>query len=794
MSGAVDAEIKKLPANRTRHILSRSTISNDLDGWFLSKDRPIATVVAPGGLGKTTAVREWLLHSSMLGRELNAHPSVTLLVHSFYGQTDTDQSVVDIAIDSLYRAIVIGSGEVPFSTATRIAKIVQECERKKWLIVLDGLETQQDPDGYVAARSLPMDDLIAKLASTNKCKILITTRIPLNLFDRLAVEQLDVPQLLPVQVYEMLKNGVVDIAEGQADAFTAQFFSMGAIPLVVSVFVDILNAWEGTDYDALVDQLLRGVSFPERPLKEVCGVLMDHLPRDVALVMGGIAISDTPLSPELLRDFLAPADVAFADGISGFGGLAIAIEQENLWDLHPRIKEAVVEVLEIREPGFIQGFRMALAGHLESAASSAVNRQIELSLLFRALSFWLRANELDRGIKDVYLGKISGESDASKLRSNPRWRSIREDFSYRFEVSALAEIIASIDRAKSSDWENYKADAQYRQVLVQRAMGLIDDSDRVARVLAYRESSEIVDSGTTGQIALTQLIKGNVVGRPNDPYGAKYWCDQARKLAEKIIAIKGDHFPMVRAAVYTGAYHHRMAEFGPALNQFKSAVDLQADIHDRNAKAPPCLMGLNAYIYVWFLLESGRVSEAIQSVDDCRRFLKAAPTTNDPTFEQWNVMTDITEAWVRQEQALVLPVERRQDAYKSIRQARDLLTSLAEREDDRDFSIPFDIRSTYVRAQARQSAMFGEPSYALEILRRNANIYERRGARLYAADCQSDIVRILISEESLTINWLRPSIFELQAELDRLVKLTDRYPLGRMSCFDMPRLKAFDLP
>lgn len=99
----IEDQIKNLPGRDSKRTVERSSCFGDLDDWLADTASPIGCLVAPGGRGKTTAVKDWLTRSMAERPKASRNlPRRRLFVHSFYGQSGQDQSVVDISLDEIF--------------------------------------------------------------------------------------------------------------------------------------------------------------------------------------------------------------------------------------------------------------------------------------------------------------------------------------------------------------------------------------------------------------------------------------------------------------------------------------------------------------------------------------------------------------------------------------------------------------------------------------------------------------------------------------------------------------------
>jgi serine/threonine protein kinase len=148
-----------------------------LDRAWTNKDVNVVTIVAWGGVGKSTLVNHWL------GRMAAEHYRSAQLVFgwSFYRQgTSGDTSSADEFLDAALAWF--GDPDPRLGTAwekgERLAKLVAH---RRTLLILDGLEPLQNPPGPQEGRlrEPSLQALLRELAAFNTGLCVITTRTPL---------------------------------------------------------------------------------------------------------------------------------------------------------------------------------------------------------------------------------------------------------------------------------------------------------------------------------------------------------------------------------------------------------------------------------------------------------------------------------------------------------------------------------------------------------------------------------------------------------------------------------------
>jgi hypothetical protein len=186
-----------------------------LDDALETNEDNLVAFVGPGGQGKTAIVQEWL-------KRLAADPARVegVFLWSFYRGKDADRCLRQLLAD------VDGTGPTSdVSSSFCVDRLLELLTRRKWAVVLDGLEVVQYDGGAWFGRIIhpELGRLLQELSSAPASSLLVvTTRFPLpELAKRrharlLTLGSLDVPS-----AREMLRTLGVRGEEGELDAAAA---------------------------------------------------------------------------------------------------------------------------------------------------------------------------------------------------------------------------------------------------------------------------------------------------------------------------------------------------------------------------------------------------------------------------------------------------------------------------------------------------------------------------------------------------------------------------------------------
>lgn len=283
----------------------------------------------------------------------------------------------------------------------------------------------------------------------------------------------------------------------------------------------------------------------------------------------------------------------------------------------------------------------------------------------------------------------------------------------------------------------------------------------------------------TAQMVLTKLIRGEVNNVAKDANGAAYWAAKADRLAELAEPSLGT-FPTIRSLVYKGAYLHRLDKQAEALEAFEAASSLQRKLHESTPDKPPCLMGVNAFLFLWFLTETNQFERAQKLVTEAYTVLTVMDRMPELAgqAQQWRLMLVIPEAWLLQEQALdALEQGRHTDAQACMAESERLISILKAEDRKNRWAIPYDMRSVFVRTSLRSRIIQQQIDVAIKELTHQIKIYKLSKALLFAADCQGDLLRLYASAHRFSETvWTRPNPSVALDAAYGLADLSANYP------------------
>ncbi|MBV9492456.1 MAG: protein kinase [Verrucomicrobia bacterium] len=429
LRGPIKISLARLPVT-TSQVFGREEDLAFLDATWADPQVNVVSVVAWGGVGKSTLINHWL-------RGLAAEryrPAEVVYGWSFYRQgISGDVSSADEFLD----AALAWFGDVDPRLGTawekgeRLARLIA---RRRTLLILDGLEPLQHPPGPREGRlrEPALQALLRELAAFNRGLCVITTRLPVaDLADHLgtSVRQLELEQLSGPAGAQLLRALGVKGADAELRMASQEFQGHClALTLLGSYLAD---AYEGdircrADVSThLAHDVRQGAHarkvmasyqswFGEGPELSVLRMLglFDRPASEKALgtlleppAIPGLTESLTGLSPSEWRMILAGLRRArlLADG-----------EPHNPGDLdiHPLVREYFGDQLRTQRNEAWQEANRRLYRHYRALAPPFPESVREMEPLFLAVTCGCYAGLLRESLHEIYIPRIQ-RGDAS---------------------------------------------------------------------------------------------------------------------------------------------------------------------------------------------------------------------------------------------------------------------------------------------------------------------------------------------------------------------------------------------
>ena len=192
--------------------------------WQNPKSK-VVTVIAWGGVGKTTLINHWLSEMENAGWRGPSHglKASQVFAHSFYSQGSSDQRHVsaDHFIDAAFNFLDY-DGEIPESGHEKGRLLAKLFCQTRTLLILDGLEPMQHPPQTLKGKlkDAAIEVLIKQLASNMKGLCIITSRVRVFEIEK-RCEQYELQSLsVPAGIAVLNNFGVTGPKQDMQDAVT----------------------------------------------------------------------------------------------------------------------------------------------------------------------------------------------------------------------------------------------------------------------------------------------------------------------------------------------------------------------------------------------------------------------------------------------------------------------------------------------------------------------------------------------------------------------------------------------
>jgi DNA-binding winged helix-turn-helix (wHTH) protein len=238
-----EVHVAKLPTVNPL-LIGREDELKQLDEAWTDPNIRLVSIVAYGGVGKTSLALNWWHTRSRQGAPQNIHVDAQrVLGWSFYSQgaAEDRQASADPFLDHALRQW-FGVENPPQDSWQRGEKLAELLRKERTLLILDGLEPIQFPPGpqHGRLKDPGMVALLKELAANSPGLCVCTSRLPLTDLEdhgNAGVLTIDLDNLTPTSGAEYLKQlGVVGQAVGLSDelAEASKEFGNHALALTFS--------------------------------------------------------------------------------------------------------------------------------------------------------------------------------------------------------------------------------------------------------------------------------------------------------------------------------------------------------------------------------------------------------------------------------------------------------------------------------------------------------------------------------------------------------------------------------
>jgi tetratricopeptide (TPR) repeat protein len=374
----------------------------------------IVSLVAFGGVGKTALVNYWLNHN-MAGKNYDGARCV--FGWSFYSQGASvdKQASADHFIDSALR--FFGDPEPtkgsPWDKAVRLAQLVQ---KRKTLLVLDGLEPIQNPlDKRIKDPSVA--SLLRSLAAQNTGLCVITTRldvIDLQDFSDTSAKTIDLEDLSPQAGCQLLKKAGVDGTDAELEKACKEYAGHAlALTLLASYLKipTILDQKQGAHARKVMAAYEN--YFEDKPELYILYTLgLFDRPADTGPIE---ALKAEPPIEGLTSKLSNLSDAKWQFALDNLRELRLLAPEDanspGTLDAHPLMREYFGDKLRQTSPDVWKTAHYRLYEYYKSTAKDLPDTIEEMTPLYQAVTHGCNAGLYQQAYDDVYWRRIQREDE-----------------------------------------------------------------------------------------------------------------------------------------------------------------------------------------------------------------------------------------------------------------------------------------------------------------------------------------------------------------------------------------------
>ena len=416
-----EVSLARLPSTNP-DLFGREQELEAMDAAWADPNTHIVSLVAWGGVGKTSLVNKWL-------RNMNADSyrgAERVFGWSFYSQgaSDDKQMSADVFVASALKWF--GDPEPdegsPWDKGERLAELIK---KQKTLLILDGLEPLQNPPGEGGGqiKDPGLQSLLRELANHNLGLCVITTRLEVdNIKDFIGNSAQSIPldHLSPDAGMELLKHLGVKGTQEELKQASSEF---GHHALALTLLGNYLTVVHGGDVRKrdliakLTDDEENG-GHAKRVMESYEKWFKDTPELNVLYILGVFgrpaeddaikALRTKPVINGLTSDFkkLSFKNWQFAlKNLRKVGLLSNENGESDKLDCHPLILEHFGEILKKNNPDAWKEGHSRLYEYYKKTKEFPDTIE-EMALLYQAVAHGCEAGRYQEALRDVYWHRI----------------------------------------------------------------------------------------------------------------------------------------------------------------------------------------------------------------------------------------------------------------------------------------------------------------------------------------------------------------------------------------------------
>ncbi|HVG30792.1 MAG TPA: TIR domain-containing protein [Pyrinomonadaceae bacterium] len=595
-------EISRLPVTGAE-LFGRQKELEMLDAAWASDDTTVVSLVAWGGVGKSTLVDKWL--ERMQGDHCRGARRV--YAWSFYSQGTSERvSSADLFINDALNWFgdEDPSAGSPWDKGERLARLVQS---QKTLLLLDGLEPLQSP--YAHERGTIKDPalatLLTELARRNDGLCLITTRETVtDIAEFPAVRHENLEQISDEAGRALLRVGGVRGTDTELEQATRDFGNHALAVNLLAVYLHdipghhVSHAAEIPDLDITEEE----GKHPRRVMDALARRFGDSPEVELLRILG---LFDRPADSDSLTALrAAPSIPGLTDHIHSLSEADWLLLIEKLrrmkliahashhgltdLDAHPLVREHFGQELKQQHPAAWREGNSRLYEHLRDTTKEFPDTLEEMAPLYAAIAHGCEAGRYQEALEVYRLRVQRGDKEFSS----------RNLGAYGAELSALSGFF-------DSSWHQPVSEL----IEADKAFVLSEVGFDLQALGQLNESTQLTRACLEANISLKDWKSGaNAAGNLSETYLTIGDLSQAFIYARKGVELAdqcGDRFQLVirRTTLANTLFH--MNRLSEAEHIFREAEKMQKEWRPEY----PILFTYRGFQYCDLLLHQGKYQE-----------------------------------------------------------------------------------------------------------------------------------------------------------------------------------------
>jgi nucleoside phosphorylase/tetratricopeptide (TPR) repeat protein len=595
---AVDVHISRLPSTG-RDLFGREAELAWLDACWDEGVR-VASIVASGGVGKSSLVNGWLRRMDAAGWR----GATRVYGWSFYSQGTDRLASSDAFFDAALRRFG-ETGEAPRSPWEKGERLAALVRKERAILVLDGVEPLQWGPGVHEGKlkDPALEALLKELGAQNEGLCVVTSRIALTDMDGIGGDKVrakDLGSLSPEAGAELLRaRGAMGTDEELRKA-AEEYKGHGlALTLLGSYLAEVAGG------DIRRRKEIGPLEEDERVGGHARRVMRSYdswLGKPELAILHMIGLFDRPAEEDEIAALRAePVVRGLTDALAGAGGPAwskavaklrrvgLLAEQGKKLDTHPLVREHYGEQLRREQPEAWREGHRRLYEHLKKKAKPLPETVEEMAPLYAAVVHGCQAGKSQEALDEVLWTRIQREKDGF---------SVKKLGAFGSEVAVLSAFFdPPWERLAPGLSELWQAFVLNEAGFALRALGRLPEAVALLRLGLERYiAQESWENAAAVASNLSELLQAR--GALSEALA------QARRSVE-LADESGDAFWRMVTRTTLAAALHAAGLREEAAAQFEEAEWMQK----KRQPANPRLYSLPGFQYCDLLLDQGRDAE-----------------------------------------------------------------------------------------------------------------------------------------------------------------------------------------